>query len=181
MPIELYVIFGLAAIAFGIGLMRAYEAVGETQRRVAKVIKTKKGQVERLRRAGRNSLNLKRAIRDAKKRKEMTRMEVEEAEETRSAAEAIDHRLFVLDDRRTKVDQSWIATMAHPDLAEINRNTLPQAIQSWQAGRRFLVFALDAQKARDKALARYPERLGYRLDSVAPQIHGSAKHQGGAS
>ncbi len=170
MSTELYVILALAAVAFGMGLVRAYHAVEESQRRVAKVIKAKRGQVDRLRRAGRTSLNLKRAIRDGKRRLEETLLAVEEAETNFQAAEAIDHRLFVLDDRRTKVDQNWIILITHPDYGEaVNHNALPELVQSWQKGRRFLVFAPEIQKARDKAAARHPERLGYRIVSVTPQ------------
>jgi hypothetical protein len=58
----------------------------------------------------------------------------------------------------------------HPDFtAAINHNALPELAQSWQKGRRFLVFAVDVQKAREKVTARYPERLGYRVVSLVPQ------------
>ncbi len=170
MSIELYVILAMAAVAFGMGLIRAYHAVEESQRRVAKVMKAKRGQVDRLRRAGRTSLNLKRAIRDGKRRLADTHRAVEEAEASFMAAEGIDHRLFVLDDRRTKADFNWIALITHPDYADgVNHNAQPELTQSWQKGRRFLVFAPDVQKARDKVLARHPERLGYRVVSVAQQ------------
>ncbi len=170
MSIELYVILAMAAVAFGMGLIRAYHAVEESQRRVAKVMKAKRGQVDRLRRAGRTSLNLKRAIRDGKRRLEEMHLAVEEAETSFQAAEQIDHRLFVLDDRRTKADSNWIALVSHPDYAEgVNHNAQPELVQSWQKGRRFLVYAPDMQKARDKVMARHPERLGYRVVSVGPQ------------
>jgi hypothetical protein len=170
MSIELYVILALAAVAFGMGLVRAFHAVEEARRRVVKVTRAKRGQVDRLRRAGRSSLNLKRAIRDGKRRLEQTLLDVEEAEAAFNAAEGIDHRLFVLDDRRTKVDQSWIAALTHPDYADaINHNALPELVKSWQKGRRFLVFAVDVQKVREKVLARFPERLGYRVVSITPQ------------
>ena len=170
MSIELYVILALAAVAFGMGLIRAFHAVEESRRRVAKVVKAKRGQVDRLRRAGRTSLNLKRAIRDGKRRLEQTLLAAEEAETAFEAAEGVDHRVFVLDDRRTKADQNWLAMLNHPDFtAAINHNALPELAQSWQKGRRFLVFAVDVQKAREKVSARYPERLGYRVVSLVPQ------------
>ncbi len=169
MSIELYVIIALTVVAFGIGLTRAFQTMEEARKRVSKAFKAKKAQVDRLRRAGQTSLGLKRALRDAQRRLEITKMDVDEAESQRQAAEVIDHRLFVLDERRTKADQSWVVIVAHSNLAEVNHNAREVAVQSWQAGRRFLVYALDEPKARGKALARYPERLGYRLVSVQPQ------------
>ena len=85
-------------------------------------------------------------------------------------ASNIDHRLYVLDDRRTKADQSWIVVVGHPTYAQaISVNALPSAVEVWRRGRRFLVFALDGGKAREKASARYHERQGYQIISVELQ------------
>ena len=93
-----------------------------------------------------------------------------QAEASLKTASAIDHRLYVLDDRRTKADQNWVATIVHPGYDQaVSHNALQEAVEGWRKGRRFLVFALDAAKARDKILARYPERVGYQVVSIEPQ------------
>jgi len=167
---ELIVAIGLAIIALGAGLIRAFQTVQEARGRVDKLVKNRLSQLERIRKAARTSLQLKRSIKDAEKRRTATETEVEEAAAGLQTASDVDHRLYVLDDRRTKADQNWIATVVHPSFDQsISHNALPAAIESWRAGRRFLVFALDGGKARDKITARYPERQGYQVASIELQ------------
>ncbi|MEI8394751.1 MAG: hypothetical protein WCF85_08460 [Rhodospirillaceae bacterium] len=170
MPIEIIVALLAAAIALGLGLVKSYHVVIDAKGRIEKLIGTKTGQVERLRRAGRTSLLLKRSIKDGTHRREATASELEDSEAQLEAARAIDHRLYVLDDRRTKADFNWIITINNSVyLKLVAQNALPEAAESWEKGRRFLVFALDANKARDKAAARYPDRQGFRILSVNAQ------------
>ncbi len=167
---ELIVAIGLAVVALGAGLVRAFQTVQDARGRVDKLIKSRITQIERIRKAARTSLVLKRAIKEAEKRKTATEIEVEEATASLQTANDIDHRLFVLDDRRTKADQNWIATLGHPTYAQaVSPNALPEAVESWRRGRRFLVYALDAGKAREKIVARYPERLGYHVIGISQQ------------
>ena len=169
LPLELVVASAVAVAALVMGLVKAYEAIKGGQAKVAKVLHARKSQVDRLRRAARSSMNLKRAIRDARRHRDGAELEVEEAAAKLTAAQAVDHRLYVLDDRKTKADQDWVATVCHHNYAAILHSALPDALASWQAGRRFLVFALDTDKAREKILARYPDRQGYTLVSVEPR------------
>ena len=46
---------------------------------------------------------------------------------------------------------------------------LPEAVASWRKGRRFLVYALDGGKAREKIVARYQDRQGFQVVSLEPQ------------
>jgi hypothetical protein len=63
--------------------------------------------------------------------------------------------------------------VVHPSYAQsISHAALPEMVASWQVGRRFLVYALDATKARDKLLSRYPERQAFRLVSLEAQVEG---------
>jgi len=170
MSIELIVALSIAAGALVMGLFRAYQSVLDAQGRVAKLVKAKTTQIDRIRKAGRNSLNLKRSIRDAKRRRDGAELEVEEAASKLQTADEVDHRLFVFDDRKTKADFNWVATVSHASFAQsVSPNALPDTIASWAKGRRFLVFALDDQKARDKIASRYPERLGFRIAAVEAQ------------
>ncbi len=167
---ELIVAIALAVLALGAGLARAFQTVQEARGRVDKLAKSRLSQLERIRKAARTSLHLKRSIKDAEKRKVATETEVEQAVASLQTASDVDHRLYVLDDRRTKADQNWIATVVHPAIDQsISHNALSETVESWRKGRRFLVFALDGGKARDKISARYPERLGYQVVSIEPQ------------
>ncbi len=167
---ELIVAIGLAFIALGSGLVRAFEVVHDARGRVEKLVKSRIAQLDRIRKAARTSLHLKRSIKEAEQRKVTTEEEVERAVASLETASDVDHRVFVLDDRRTKADQNWVATVAHPTFEQtINHMALQEAVESWHRGRRFLVYALDAGKARDKVLARYPERQGYQVVSIEVQ------------
>ena len=167
---ELIVAIGLAIVALGSGLVRAFQVVQDARDRVDKLAKSRLSQLERIRKAARTSLQLKRSIRDAEKRKTATEQEVEQAVAGLQSASDVDHRLFVLDDRRTKADQNWIATVVHPAYDQsIAHAALTEAVESWRKGRRFLVFAHDGNKARDKIVARYPDRQGYQVVSIELQ------------
>ena len=167
---ELIVAIGLALVALGAGLIRAFKTVQDARGRVDKLVKSRASQLERIRKAARTSLQLKRSIKDAEKRRAACDAEVEAAVAGLQTASNIDHRLYVLDDRRTKADQSWIVVVGHPTYAQaISVNALPSAVEDWRRGRRFLVFALDGGKAREKASARYHERQGYQIISVELQ------------
>ncbi len=171
MPIEMIVAMAIAVVALISGLIRSYHAIADAQERVGKVGKAKFTQIDRIRKAARASLSLKRSIKDGKRRLEGSILGVEEAELRLKAAEAIDHQVYVLDDRRTKADQVWSAVVVHPGYAQsINHNVVPEAVASWAKGRRFMVFALDIGKAREKLMVRFPERLGYRVESVVEQV-----------
>ena len=178
MSSELIIALVLAALALGAGLIRAFQTVKEARGRVDKLMRNRLAQVERIRKAARSSLHLKRSIRDAEKRKVITEADLVQAEAGLKTASNIDHRLYVLDDRRTKADLNWIATAVHPTYDQaVGHNALQEAVEGWRKGRRFLVFALDAAKAREKILARYPERLGYQVVSIEAQP--PPKHKGG--
>lgn len=168
-PLELVVALIVAVAALIMGLVKAYEAIREGRAKVAKMDGARRSQVDRLRRAARNSLNYKQLVRDARRHRDAAELEVEEAQAKLTAAEAVDHRLYVLDDRRTKADQDWVAMVFHPDYAMVVHSALPTALASWRAGRRYLVFALDPDKAREKIMARYPERLGYAVTTLEPR------------
>ena len=167
MSLELIVALTLATLALGAGLIRAFHTVQEARGRVDKLMRNRLAQVERLRKAVSVAYDV---LGDAEKRKVATEAEVTQAEASLKTASAIDHRLYVLDDRRTKADQNWVATIVHPGYDQaVSHNALQEAVEGWRKGRRFLVFALDAAKARDKILARYPERVGYQVVSIEPQ------------
>ena len=78
------------------------------------------------------------------------------------AAAAGDRRIYVLDDRRTQKDQGWLLRVVNIEYASrVNGNLTPTALDGWKRGRRFLVYALDEKKAREKVNARFPENKGF--------------------
>ena len=161
---------GLAVVAMGAGLLRSIQTVMDARGRVDKLARSRLSQLDRIRKAARTSMHLKRSIKDAERRKVEVEKEVEEATASLQVARSVDHRLFVLDERRTKADHNWVATVVHPAAGQaLGQNVLPEAVASWRKGRRFLVYALDGGKAREKIVARYQDRQGFQVVSLEPQ------------
>ena len=169
MEIEYLVAVAISGLALISGLIQAAQRLKEVQGRIDKVHTALVMQSQRLRKAGRSSLNLIRDIRSSTHRRDQLEVELEDLDARLAAARKVDHRVYVLDDRRTRTDRSWIVTIANPHFGSINPQATTDAVKTWQEGRRFLVWALDAAKGRDKAAARYPDRQGYRIVSVTEQ------------
>lgn len=85
-------------------------------------------------------------------------------------AEAVDRRLYVLDDRRSPSDHEFVAAVSHP---AYQRHVQPKATDSWAAawaaGRRYVVWAADRDRAVAKVAARLPSDHGYVVHSVMPR------------
>jgi len=160
-------LIGLTALAFG--LLQAIRRLRETERMVAKAEARKAAQSERIRHAARVSLGLSRDLREARRRKTALEFACEDAEARLRAAAAIDRRVFVLDDRRTQHDLGWLVKVANADYAaRVNPALEAAALDTWKRGRRFLVWALDERKAREKVQARYPDHKGFAIEAVEP-------------
>jgi len=165
-----YLFAGLVGItALCYALAQAIRRIKETEQTIAKGQARRQAQVDRIRRAGRATLALSRELRDAKRRKSAQEIACEDLEERLRASNAIDRRLYVLDDRRTQHDLGWLVKVANADYAaRVNPALEAAALDTWKRGRRFLVWALDERKAREKVQARYPDHKGFAIEAVEP-------------
>ncbi len=149
------------------GLARAARNVEAAQHRVAKLVGHKETQVDRIKRVARQTLQMRRDLRAQRHRLDMVELDCGSLEERIRHASSVDRRLYVLDDRRTPNDQTFIAVVSHGDYAhQINARARPDVVRAWYHGRRFVVWALDKPKARNKVFTRFPERSGYHLRSL---------------
>lgn len=116
----------------------------------------------------RQSLQLRRHIRAATDDIETLTRDFHATRERFKAAEAVDRRLYVLDDRRTPADQEFIASISHPTY---QRHVSPKATQAlamaWMTGRRYVVWAVDKNRALDKINARLSRDQGYVISAIA--------------
>ncbi|HEY0832662.1 MAG TPA: hypothetical protein VGE72_02030 [Azospirillum sp.] len=159
---------GITALFYA--LAQAIRRIKETEQTIAKGESRRRAQVDRIRRAGRATLALAREMRDAKRRKAVQELACEELEERLRASNAVDRRLYVLDDRRTQNDLGWIVRVANPEYGNrVNPNLEKSALDSWKRGRRFLVWALDERKAREKVTARFHDHKGFAITEVQRQ------------
>lgn len=156
---------GLATLV--VALLKARARLEETVQMVTKAEVRREQQVERIKKAARVTLGLARELSAARRRKAAMEIACEDLEERLRAISAVDRRVFVLDDRHTQNDLSWLVKIANTDYAaKVNANLERVALDSWKHGRRFLVWGLDEQKVREKVAARFPPAKGFTIRSV---------------
>lgn len=169
MDLSLFFACALSALALMVSLSRATQRIQDAKGRADRFDAMKTAQSERIRKEARTTLGLKRELRAIRRRKEILEEECRLLETRLKRAAEVDHVLYVLDDRRTPADQGWVAVIANPEVLEHgNPHLNASAVASWKIGRRFIVWALDEKKAREKIAARYPDRLGFALTSISP-------------
>ncbi|MBK1837534.1 hypothetical protein JHL17_08925 [Azospirillum sp. YIM B02556] len=158
-----YVFAGLVGLAsLAVSLLLALRRLKTSEERIATAVSRKQAQVERIKRVARVTLQQARDLRDARRRKAMAEMGCEDLEQRLKVAGTADRRIYVLDDRRTQKDQGWLLRVVNADYgARVNANLTSTALDSWKRGRRFLVWALDENKAREKVNARFPQNKGF--------------------
>lgn len=160
---------GIASLA--IALTYAMKRLRETGEMLEKAATRLQAQSDRARRAARACLELRHEIRAAGRRKTNMEAACAEVEERLKAVGADRNRLLVLDDRRTQADSGWIVHIANPDYASrVNNNLDPVALDAWAKGRRYVVWALEEGKAREKVLARHPEKRGFYIQKIEKYV-----------
>lgn len=165
MLVAFFAFLGFAAMA--VAFANAIGHLKRAERVIAKLQARKEHQVERIRRLGTLNLHLAREIRDARHRRDTIQAALDDTENRLHATLARNNRMYILDDRRTGADSGWVVRVSNPDYAQrVNPNLERFALESWRQGRRFLVWALDDHKARDKVSARYPDHKGFMIESV---------------
>ncbi|MEI6557335.1 MAG: hypothetical protein WCO00_02930 [Rhodospirillaceae bacterium] len=83
-------------------------------------------------------------------------------------AEKIDRRLYVLDDRKTPNDQTWVISLMHPNYkTHVLPEASPDLNMAWCTGRRYVVWAVDKDRALDKLNGRMPKEKGFVITGVA--------------
>ncbi len=153
------VLIALAALAFA--SERAVNRVREAKARYKATMTRRHQQVDRIRRAAAISLELKRELRAINRQVVELQKQVEKLNDDMRVASRPENRVFILDERRTPADESWIATVAAP-AAEPDKPRPP-----WAGNRRFLVWAPDEIGVRAKVERRYQTAAGFQVVSVA--------------
>ncbi|MFC5307353.1 hypothetical protein [Azospirillum picis] len=158
-----YVFAALVGVAsFALSLLLAMRRLKTSEERITSSVSRKQAQVERIKRIARATLQQGSDLRNARRRKAMAEMACEDLEQRLKASGSADRRVYVLDDRRTQNDHGWLLRVVNIDYASrVNAGLSRPALDSWKRGRRFLVWALDEKKAREKIHARFPENKGF--------------------
>lgn len=157
----------IAMAALAVSLSHAMKRLRETGEMLEKAVARKQSQSERVRRAARACLMMRREGAAARRRKASIEMTCHDLEQRLKTIGSERGRLLVLDDRRTKADGGWLVYISNPDYAsKVNSNTDPVALDGWRKGRRYIVWAMDEAKARDKINARFPDKRGFSIEKI---------------
>lgn len=164
MTFELAFAVATGFISFLAALVRSARVIEEARVRMNHLMAQKKVQAQRIRKVGKQLLALRRERKAAEGRREAMREEAVKAEKSLRETFRIDRRLYVLDDRRTSNDRTWIVTVQHADyLRGVSSRVGEEVAETWKHGRRFVVWALDKRKATEKIELRYPGENGFRV------------------
>lgn len=166
-----YVLAGLIGLAaLTVALLVAMRRLKVSEATIEKARGRQAAQVERIKKAARTNLNLRRECAALRRRKTAADIACEELEQRLSSSKAHQSRTYVLDERRTQADQPYMAKIGNADYErKVNPKLERLALESWRRGRRFLVWAPDEQKARDRIAARLPEAKGFDLIEIVKQ------------
>ncbi|MBI1205960.1 MAG: hypothetical protein GC191_01590 [Azospirillum sp.] len=161
-------------VAFAVGFtllvsagLNGHRRIAAAKARVATAIARKQAQVERIRRLAKATLGLRRQLRTTKFQLDSLGAACKGLEADLAKTEAVDRRLYILDDRRSANDLTWIVLVRNSKFADmVDPRAALDTIGSWRKGRRFLVWAPTDKRAAEKTWARYPEVKGFAIQSV---------------
>lgn len=170
MPYVFAGLIGLVALVFA--LLKATKRLKETEAMIEKSHARRQAQVDRIKRVARTTLHQRRELNALNRRKAATEFACEELEQKLNASRALDRRIYVLDERKHDADQPFTARVSNSDYAvKVNSKLERTALENWRRGRRFLIWAHDEAKAREKINARFPEHKGFHLQSLEAAAH----------
>ncbi|CAK0774142.1 hypothetical protein CCP2SC5_620017 [Azospirillaceae bacterium] len=171
MALELLISMVVIGAVIVTALIHAAIRIQEVQIYIHRSLARKKAQLERLRLIVRKLMELEKQLQESRRRRDTVKAEYEVLKDKLRQRLMVDRRLYVLDDRRTRDDRSWIVVMSHPNfIASVNSRASPQANVAWRCGRRFLIWALDESKALEKLEYRLPLDYGFKVVSVTEKL-----------
>ena len=126
-----------------------------------------KSQALGIRTQARTTLNLRRTYKVKLKARDNGHLRCEEITTLTKSLTDVDCRIHVLDDRCTINDLAYVAVVRHP---EFKSTVLPDAAdeldRQWRVGFRYIVWAPDLERARDKIRQSYSPECGFIVSSL---------------
>ena len=160
--LQLMILILISSVVLAINFRRKLGAVDNMKIRLVKMALAVQTQSKYIRSLARGTLNLGRLYRSKILIRDRTHVRCDDITDLIRKATSVDCRLHVLDDRRTSSDVSWVAVVRNTDYRGL---VLPTAIddidRQWKIGRRFVVWAVDRERALDKIKQAYPTDKGF--------------------
>lgn len=160
----------IATLTLVLNFRRTLYRIDHALGRIDKMGVAIKAQSVYVRTMARKTLLLRRSCRAKMANRDRLHQRCDDIIELIRKTASVDCRLHVLDDRRTRADSGWVAMVSHPGFKGL---ILPEATadydRQWRVGRRFIVWAVDRQRALDKVNAAYPADQGFVVASLGPE------------
>lgn len=157
-----------AYIGLVIGATAAIQVAYRTIDRVKKARATAIQRDERIARASialresaRLSLALRREERDLSRDVDKMERRTAARVDRISELEETTIRTYVLDDRKSPSDFTFLTTISHSAFDKLAPGAPAELIASWKEGRRYLLWASDKDRATSRAALRCPASKGY--------------------
>jgi hypothetical protein len=167
---------GIFAAYLGIlfGFRPAIDKIDRARKQILLLRRDLQHKVKTIRELAVSCLRIKRHMRALAYRQQQVEAEIRRTEEQLDALLRHSTRLVVMDERRLAEDQRFVVTVSGEDRA------LPEAVgdegnESWDGSLRFMVWAPTVERAIYKALIRYPQSRGFKIDDAQPWKEGSVR------
>jgi hypothetical protein len=112
-------------------------------------------------------LKIKREMRSLEAEAVSAAGNAEKVQESVTRLEAQARQLYVLEDIRTPEDHPFVIRVYHHDFAKISPSPPRPVARAWKAGRAYLVWAADPDKATAKVRLRFRADRGYAVSTAA--------------
>jgi hypothetical protein len=165
--IQYLIIGGVALLTLVTSLYRWRRRIRRASLRAERVVAASQAQSLNIRGLARQTLALRRKYRELGRNIEKIIGECDTLTGEIIRLERADGRIYALDDRRTRSDNSFMAVVIHPNYQGlVHPQATPESAKAWQAGRRFVVWAVDRERALDKINALLPPDKGFVISSI---------------
>ncbi|ACJ00793.1 hypothetical protein [Rhodospirillum centenum] len=156
------------------GVGAAAQVASTVQKRLQRMHQMQEGRLRQLREATRQlrdkariSLDLKREERAMRRELAELQAQIESGDDTVARETSQEAWLYIFDDRFSPGDKPFTVVVSHPDFRRVSRNAPAEVVESWQAGRRYLMFAAVDKLAQAKATQRHPPERGFVVGPVS--------------
>ncbi len=156
-----------AAVTLILTAIRVRKRMSGVEKRISRLRGVIREQSLAVRTMARETLGMRRHDKRLEKQIDELANQCIELKDKIAEAEKIDRRIYVLDDRKTPSDQSWIISVVHPNYKlHVTPEATPELNMAWTVGRRYIVWAVDKDRALDKFNARMPKERGFAISGM---------------
>ena len=156
-----------AALTLILTAIKTRKRLSKMDQRVARMRAVIREHSQVVRSLARQSLALRRKDKELEQQAEDFTNQCNEINIKITEAEKIDRRIYVLDDRKSPNDQSWIIAVMHPNYkTHVSPEATPELSMAWCTGKRYIVWAVDKDRAVDKLWSKLPKEKGFVITAV---------------